>query len=535
MILPEHEPNQNTEVHAPHPHSENSHAARQRKSGPELKDVTPADADAHSSPATVEPPKRSRRALFLGLALAIGASGVGWYVHQIGRETTDDAQIDADVVSLPARTAAVVKRIAFADNQRVHAGDLLVELDDVPARTRRVQAQASLDAATAGAESADADARVAELIARGNRSIAKATLVGASSTARSSNDLIAEAAASVVSAQVAADRLHRDDERTEQLAAAGSVPQAELDHARAQDAQGQAALAQAQAHLLSVRSSSQVASSHVQEAAARLTTTDVNSLIAQARARATVAHAQVDVARTARDAADLDLSYTCIVAPQDGLVSKRNVGLGQMVSVGQTVVQFVPQQQVWVTANFKVPPRLMLIVGNGMLAFSVVWLSHITLQTGADDLFWPLIVRAVGTSMVFMPLTLSTLGPIPKEKIASATGIFNLTRQLGGSIGVALLATFLANRQTFHAAMIGEHLNAASATVNERVRMMTQSFISKGFDYQFAHDKALAILNGSAKKQASVLSFFRHFLRNRNHDRCHHSSDFSPGSTEQER
>ena len=55
--------------------------------------------------------------------------------------------------------------------------------------------------------------------------------------------------------------------------------------------------------------------------------------------------------------------------------------------------------------------------------------------------------------------------------------------------------------------MIGEHLNAASATVNERVRMMAQSFISKGFDYQSAHERALAILNGSVKVQASVLSF----------------------------
>jgi DHA2 family multidrug resistance protein len=162
--------------------------------------------------------------------------------------------------------------------------------------------------------------------------------------------------------------------------------------------------------------------------------------------------------------------------------------------------------------NRSVDPRALLIVGALTLSGAVTWLSHITLQTGSHDLFWPLIVRAAGTSMMFMPLTLSTLGPIPKERIAAATGLFNLTRQLGGSIGVALLATFLANRQAFHTAVVGERLGVGDPLVQERVRMLTQAFISKGFDFQSARDKALAVIEGSVRLQAAVLSFSDTFL-----------------------
>jgi membrane fusion protein (multidrug efflux system) len=340
---------------APHRHKkQSSHPQIKAEPGAAQPD-NEHDVSSEAPPAVVpaEAPRSRRRAVFLGLTLTILALGAGWYVREIGRETTDDAQVDADVVAIPARTAAVVKRIAFADNQKVHAGDLLIELDDVPAKARLAQAEAALSAAEASSNAADADARVAELNARGNRSMARASLVGASSNVESSQDQVLEAQASLQAAEVAAERSHNDYERTARLAQAGSIAQAELEHAKAQDDQSQAALIQAKAHLQAVQTGTRLASSRVQEAAARLTVNDVDSLVIQAQSRATVAHAQVAVAQAARDSALLDVSYTRITAPQDGVVSKRSVGVGQMVSIGQTVVQFVPQQQVWVTAHFK--------------------------------------------------------------------------------------------------------------------------------------------------------------------------------------
>ena len=346
-----------TEANAEHPQGAPLAAATARPGSARDSGV---DLETHGNPADSPPavvitetPKKPQRSIFIGLVLATVTAGAVWYVRQIGRETTDDAQIDADVVALPARTAAVVQRIAIADNQTVKAGDLLVELDAVPAQARLAQAQAALDAATAAADAADADARVAELNAWGNRSMARASLVGASSSVQSSHQQVAEATAAELAAQVAAAQARHDYERTAQLATAGSVAAAELEHAQAKYDEAQAALVQAQAHLRSVQSSTLLASSRVQEASARLSINDVDALVIQAKSRATVAHAQVAVARTARDSAQLDLSYTRIVAPQDGVISKRSVGVGQMVSVGQSIAQFVPRQQMWVTANFK--------------------------------------------------------------------------------------------------------------------------------------------------------------------------------------
>jgi membrane fusion protein (multidrug efflux system) len=92
----------------------------------------------------------------------------------------------------------------------------------------------------------------------------------------------------------------------------------------------------------------------VQEASARAEQAgEVDVLIAQARARAATAHAQVAVAQAARDLAALELSYTKIVAPQDGVVSKKTASVGQMLAAGQGIVQLVPTRELWVTANFK--------------------------------------------------------------------------------------------------------------------------------------------------------------------------------------
>ena len=89
-------------------------------------------------------------------------------------------------------------------------------------------------------------------------------------------------------------------------------------------------------------------------------------------------------------------------------------------------------------------PRIALVIGAGVSGSGArSRVSNLSPQTGADDLFWPLIIRSFGTVLMFLPLSMATLGPIPKKDISAATGFYNLTRQLGGSIGVALLTTLL--------------------------------------------------------------------------------------------
>lgn len=155
----------------------------------------------------------------------------------------------------------------------------------------------------------------------------------------------------------------------------------------------------------------------------------------------------------------------------------------------------------------RVDPRALLAAGALILTGAVMWLGTLTPSTGSEDLLWPLLVRSFGTVFMFLPLSMAALGPVPKEDIAAATGFFSLTRQLGGSIGVALLSTILGTRSAFHRSVLVEHLSATDPNVQARVAAMTGSFASKGADVVTAKQRALTLLDGAARLQSSVLAF----------------------------
>jgi DHA2 family multidrug resistance protein len=99
------------------------------------------------------------------------------------------------------------------------------------------------------------------------------------------------------------------------------------------------------------------------------------------------------------------------------------------------------------------------------------------------------------------------MGPLPRSDMSAASGIFNLTRQLGGSIGVALLTTLLGERQAFHRAVLVEKVVSGEALAMERVQMLSQRFTSLGFSVQDARERALSLLDGVVNQQSAVLSF----------------------------
>jgi DHA2 family multidrug resistance protein len=155
----------------------------------------------------------------------------------------------------------------------------------------------------------------------------------------------------------------------------------------------------------------------------------------------------------------------------------------------------------------KVDARIALVGGALTLATALSMISGLTVQTSSDDFFWPLIVRSFGTVMMFLPLNMATLGPIPKEEVGKAAGFFSLTRQLGGSVGVAILATLLSQRQAFHRAVLVEHLVPNDPLTMERVAALTGGMVARGSTLDEAHARALALLDGIVNQQAAVLSF----------------------------
>lgn len=303
-----------------------------------------------------EPAKpASRKKLVVYAILGAVAVGLGgWYVAHRGLEDTDDAQVDADVVGLSARTGGMVVKVLFEDNQKVTAGQVLAELDPEPAKARLAQAEANLEGARASAIAAETDAKLATTNATATNKAAVASLSAQSAGASASGAQINEARARVTAAQTRAAQTTLDLERVQKLSASGALSQAQLDQSKTDNDVAQASLVQAKANLSVLESSASQAASRVSEASAKVDQTkDVNAFIAMAEAKARGARAKVAELEAARDLAALELSYTKITAPQDAVVSKKNVAIGQMIGAGTPIAQMVPTKAAWVTANFK--------------------------------------------------------------------------------------------------------------------------------------------------------------------------------------
>ncbi len=155
----------------------------------------------------------------------------------------------------------------------------------------------------------------------------------------------------------------------------------------------------------------------------------------------------------------------------------------------------------------KVDACILIALGAGGTAAVMFELAKITPQTGTDDLFWPLIWRGATTVLMFLPLSLATLGSIPKEDVSAGSGFYNLTRQLGGSIGIAILTSLLARREAFHRAILLAKLTPYDPETTERLSALTGLFQSRGSDAATAQQQALAALSQLVNTQAAVLSY----------------------------
>ena len=155
----------------------------------------------------------------------------------------------------------------------------------------------------------------------------------------------------------------------------------------------------------------------------------------------------------------------------------------------------------------KVDPRLLIAIGAIGTSLVMFDLSGITSESGVDDLFWPLVLRGGVTVFMFLPLSLATLGNLPKQDIPAGSGFYNLTRQLGGSIGIAILTTLLMQREAFHRAILLSKLTIYDLVTTQRINVLTQGFQQRGADAATAHQQALDALQHSVALQAAILSY----------------------------
>jgi membrane fusion protein (multidrug efflux system) len=286
-----------------------------------------------------------------GLALAIGIGG--YLLLTSGRENTDDAQVSADIVPVGTRVAGQIVSVDIQENQLVKAGDPIAEIDDLDYLARTKQAAAELMTAEAQAQAADAQVQVTEATSRGGLASAKALVSGSSAGVGSAAAQSEAARASLNRAAVDAKKAEIDLNRAKELRQANAVSPQALDNAQAAYDSAQAAVAQARAQLALADQARNAALAQVGEAQGKLSqSAPVDAEIATARAQADLAHARVDSAKAQLDLAKLQLSYTKIKAPSAGIASKLTVHPGQLVAIGQPVVELVPTAT-YVVANFK--------------------------------------------------------------------------------------------------------------------------------------------------------------------------------------
>jgi membrane fusion protein (multidrug efflux system) len=266
---------------------------------------------------------KKRNPVFM-IILAILIIGGGWfgitkYIHGKHHEETDDAQISADIVPVIPHVAGYVKAVLVNDNQLVKQGDTLLILDDRDYKIKVDEAEAAL------------------ATAQTNLQTARATTAAARANIETSQASVGTVDAQIDAAKVNVWRTSQDYDRYANLIKDHSITQQQYEEALAakQTAEKQLAILEQQKKQASGQT-------NVVAQQSNATAQQINV------ANAAIKQKQVDV-----DAAKLDLSYTVILAQQDGLVSKVNVQPGQYVQPGQALFAIVHSNEVWVVANFK--------------------------------------------------------------------------------------------------------------------------------------------------------------------------------------
>lgn len=160
----------------------------------------------------------------------------------------------------------------------------------------------------------------------------------------------------------------------------------------------------------------------------------------------------------------------------------------------------------------KVDARLSIILGALMYFISMLQMSHSTAASGVDNFFWPLIWRGVGLGLIFVPLTNATLVDLDYKDLAQGTGMFNLFRQLGGSLGIAVMATLLSHFRTIQRTHVTEHVVQGAPETMARLSAITHGLIAKGLDPTSASQAALKLIDRQIELQASVLAFSKIYL-----------------------
>jgi membrane fusion protein (multidrug efflux system) len=329
-----------------------------------------APADAATKTAHVAATRRSRTFTIAGIgALLVAAVAVSAFFYYGGRVSTDDAQVDAHIAPIAPKVGGTVAEILVDDNQAVTAGQVLVRIDPRDYQARVAQAEAALAAAESASEGAHAGVPLVNSTTTSAATAAEAQLAAATAELararadfeRASSSELAYAKADVESKRATAERAKADLARMEPLAKKDEITRQQFDAYVAASKIADSELQASAQKLVNAQKNAQASQAAVDAARARADVARAafeqakanRQQVAISSAQAGSASAAILQAKANLDAARLQLSYATIVAPIDGVVTRKSVQLGQIVQSGQSLLTIVPLKEVWVTANFK--------------------------------------------------------------------------------------------------------------------------------------------------------------------------------------
>ncbi|MBA3827399.1 MAG: HlyD family secretion protein [Taibaiella sp.] len=290
------------------------------------------------------PKKRNKRfRLILIVLVTIGVIfGISKFIHSLHHETTDDAQIEANISPVIPRIAGYISEIRVKDNQMVKKGDTLMILDNRDMQIKLDQEMAALTTA------------------KSSMAVAEASTSAAQANVATSRANISTADAQIEAAKVNVWRTGEDYKRYANLIKDHSITQQQYE-------QVQAAKQTAERQLQVLVDQKNATTQQSAAVASQSNATGQQISVA----RATIQQRQADV-----DNAKLNLSYTVITAPENGLVSKVNVQAGQYVQAGQSLFSVVLDETVWVVANFKETQLNKMKIGQKVSVHVDAYPSH---------------------------------------------------------------------------------------------------------------------------------------------------------------
>jgi membrane fusion protein (multidrug efflux system) len=300
-----------------------------------------------------QPPSR-RRAIVVVVVVILAAVAVAVWWHGTFSEDTDDAQVNGHLIQVSSRIGGQVLKVDVAENQVVKQGDLIAELDPADYQVAVENAEAQLASAQANAAAANVAVPITTVNTGSSLTAADADVTGTQAAVEQAKNQLQAAHDQVGQAKAANVKAQADLERYKPLVEKDVISKQQFDGAVAAADAAKAALANARAMERAAGDGVNVASQRLAQSQAQLKSAQTGpQQVAAQSARAKQAQALVQQAQAQLDQAKLNLSYTKIVAPAAGIITRKSVEIDQNVSAGQNLLTLVSLEDLWITANFK--------------------------------------------------------------------------------------------------------------------------------------------------------------------------------------